>query len=288
MKCFKESFLPGLIAIAVCLLPWEQVAIGSTLIAQETPAEQTAESKAEKKARAEKRRAAREAKKQKMEAADRDAAGKKKKGKAANKEQPDNRQKKKSAASRRVNQKMKAELMGFVEEHHPQLRRLLNELEERHPDKHATALRSLYRKYERVQRFENDPDKYEAALMQWKLNSRIDLTAAQVSLKDSPELRDELKQLVLKRLDARHEQLVGELARARQRIERIESQLERLDTDREAEVERQINAAVKAVRNMGAKERKNAKPKAKGNETENRKRKKKGKADKEIDDDPSS
>lgn len=284
MKRYTEWLLSGAIAVAVCLLPWNQVGLNQTLKAQEVPAEQTAESKTEKKARAEKRRAAKEAKKRKTSAADNDGSGQATKKKSAKKGQTDNRKKKKSAANKRVTGKMKSELMAFVKKHHPELRQLLNQLEERHPDKHAVALRSLYRKYERVQRFEDDPEKHESALMQWKLNSRIDLAAAQVSLKDSPEVRNELKQLVSKRLDARQEQLVGELARARQRIERIESQLDRLDTDREAEVERQINAAMKAVRNMSAKERKNAKPKADGDEPQTRKRKKKDKSDKGGDD----
>ncbi len=148
-----------------------------------------------------------------------------------------------------VSIKHREELLTFVKEHHPELERLLQTLEKNRPEKYRMAMRGLSQSVDRIKAIENEPVRYQAALRNWKLKSRIDLLAARIALKDDPELRAELRELISQSAEMRSKQLQMESRRARQRVRRIEQQLARLNDNREREVDRQFELVLKKTRN---------------------------------------
>ena len=148
-----------------------------------------------------------------------------------------------------ISPKRKKELIRFVNEHHPELKKLLQILEKRRPEKYNAAMQGLSQSYDRLVALEGDPKKHQAALDSWKLKSRIDLLAARIALKDNPDQRKQLHRLVSDGVDNRTEQLQAEKLRIEQRLKRIDQQLERLSDNREQEIERQVDLAIRKIRN---------------------------------------
>lgn len=159
------------------------------------------------------------------------------------------RNKSRAKERERIGPQRQQKLLGFVREHHPELENLLKTLQEKRPDKYRSAIRALNQSYERLLQLEGDPKKYHAALRNWKLKSRIDLLAARIAIKDNPQQREKLKKLVAQHVDARANQLRAEKKRLEQRMAKIDQQLARVGQNREQEVERQFELALRKIRN---------------------------------------
>ncbi len=143
------------------------------------------------------------------------------------------------------------ELKQFVRKNHPELIRLLNWLETNRPEQYEKAIKSLAQSHNRLLMIQKrDPERYESALEQWNLRSRIQFTAAQLALKDSPRLRQQLEELVRKQVELRTAQLKQEAARAGQRLVRIQAQIERLDSNFDEVVDREMRTAIRNANQM--------------------------------------
>ena len=93
-------------------------------------------------------------------------------------------------------------LYQFVDQHHPSLRRLLNLLERKHPDQFRKAMRTLSTQYDRLAKTrEKDPERYEIALELWKIRSRIEYVSAQLTVENTEEIEQSLRNLLSREWD---------------------------------------------------------------------------------------
>lgn len=139
--------------------------------------------------------------------------------------------------------------LDFAREHHPQLNALILRLKKRDPAEYHEALEDVFKTSERLQRLEaRDRARYEVELELWKVGSRIRLLAARMAADRSPELEKQLRDLLGERNDLRLQQLALERERLTSRLERIESQVSQLSSEREARIEREVERLRKSVR----------------------------------------
>jgi hypothetical protein len=116
-----------------------------------------------------------------------------------------------------------ATALAFAKSNHPELAALLEQLNSSNPAAFKNAVDDLVRAHERLARVqERSPDRYEAELALWKLDSRIRLLAAQSAMVDTEEVQAELKGLLSERRDLR-------LTRMKEDRERQQARLQRLD-----------------------------------------------------------
>jgi hypothetical protein len=157
-----------------------------------------------------------------------------------------------SSAAQPLNGKTRNSLIRFVRKHHPELERLLNSLKAKRPEQYQAALRSLNQSVKALNNIKakQSAQRYEQALEDWKLRSRIQLLSAQLSITDTPAKRKELSKLIARRLDNRINQVNGELEKSRDRVERLESIVSELRSNRDAEVERQLENAIRIAKRV--------------------------------------
>ena len=155
----------------------------------------------------------------------------------------------------------KAEVIGFIREHHPELEELLITLEKSRPDRYNAAIRNLSRSIVRIQKLKDEEsDKYNGALRQWKIKSRIHLAAVQLGVEESPQHREQLEKLIVQNVDHRKRQLELEAKRLRKRLANIEKQLNVIEQKRDQEIEKQMLAADELVNRVRASRPRKANP----------------------------
>jgi hypothetical protein len=138
-----------------------------------------------------------------------------------------------------------AAALTFVDQHHPELSDLLSLLQDQSPKDYDRAIRELFRESERLATMrERDEDRYELELELWKVNSRLRLAAARLSMGDSPELRREIRALLLEQIDARRAVLANDRQKTADRLGKLDKQLEQIDRQRETMAERAFRALV--------------------------------------------
>ena len=141
-----------------------------------------------------------------------------------------------------VSTERKAELLEFVREHHPELESLIDRLgAKKHGKRYANAMRGLDKAAKRLETIkERNPKRYETALKQWKLESRIKVAAAKISLKDSDEIRKELESLVSQLFDHNLERLKNDRENIQQRLKKLDQKIAETESSRSQTIERRI------------------------------------------------
>lgn len=150
--------------------------------------------------------------------------------------------------------KRKPELLAFAEEHDPQLRALLEMLETKRPKQFRQALTNLARDTDRLNALETrDPERHDLELRQWKNSQRVQILSAKQTLQgSSPEGKDELKKLLVRRSEIRQESLQLELRRARERVARLEEQTSKFTKPTESELEKQVEQMLSRAKKSGS------------------------------------
>ena len=163
------------------------------------------------------------------------------------KDRPSDRVANDRAPQQRVLDKQQVEkLKEFVSENHPEALRLLNWLQNNRPEHFRKAIRTIASSYRRLMALKkNQPQRYEAALNMWKLRSRINLVAAQVTLKPSDELRKELRSMIKEHHRLRMEQLRQEKSKLASRLNRIDEQLGKSESEIEAIIQKEMRAVLR-------------------------------------------
>ena len=134
----------------------------------------------------------------------------------------------------------------FAREHHPELARLVGQLRKSKPAQFKSAVRHLIQSQERLERLQTrSPERYETALEAWKLDSRIRLLAARMTMSEDPELEAELRTVLRQRTDLRLRQLSEERDRLSTRLKRIEETISRIESDPEAAAARDLERVKK-------------------------------------------
>lgn len=137
----------------------------------------------------------------------------------------------------------------FAAEHHPELDGLLEQLRRESPDAYDRAVADLDRARTRLEALrESQPERYAAAMEEWRLSSRIRLTLARLSLTKDPRLDQELETLVRQRLELRMHQQRTEVERLEKRLDRLRQTLANYDENPEDAVRREVAATTRSLR----------------------------------------
>lgn len=162
--------------------------------------------------------------------------------------------------------------LALVRIHHPELSELLEQLKADNPKQYRQAVSELFRASQRLaQAKEKDPQRYELELKAWRIDSRVRLLAAKLTMETRPELEEKLKASLLELQDVRIELLSLDRERAAERLERLDAQLIRLQERREKLSERAFDQLMRRLKSRPkAKSAKGAGQAAKGKALEKR------------------
>ncbi len=177
-----------------------------------------------------------------------------------------------------ITPKTEAVALGFARQHHQELADLLRQmkLHKRSILQYRRAVRQISAARDKLERIkQRSPDRYRLELERWKLDSRIRLLAARMTMSKDASFEDELKDLLLERTNIRLQQLKQErerlqkyLGRAETRLLRIEKDIELSETDPEAAAQKDFKQIIKSLRTYTPKTKKSARNK-KGNKNTN-------------------
>jgi hypothetical protein len=179
----------------------------------------------------------------------------------AQKLDPESRQKEsvdKAAATRQapaqITDQRRNELMRFVRANHPELERLINSLRKQRPAEYQSALRYLDRSVTNLASYKQtqSEERYNQLLEDWKLKSRIMVLSAQLSITDTPARRKQLQQLITRQLDNRYRQLKSDAERFKNRLDRLNEEIARIEADRAEIVQRQMDSVIKTSQRINA------------------------------------
>jgi hypothetical protein len=173
---------------------------------------------------------------------------------------------KKPAEEPMITPEREAAAMAFATRHHGELATLLTALATRNPAQYQNAIRDLYRASERLAQVqERDAERYELDLAEWKINSRIQMLVAKLSMAPSQAVQDELRLVLGEHTDVRIKLLKLERDRAAARQAKAQELLEAAEAGREDEIERRYDMLVKGskVKQKAAAERAAEKQKGK-------------------------
>lgn len=157
-------------------------------------------------------------------------------------------------ASEEAALKRKPELLAFAEEHDPQLRALLEMLESKRPKQFRQALANLAHDAERLSSIATrDSERYDVELRQWKNNQRVQILSAKLTVKGvSPEGKDELRKLLVRRAELRQEAMQLDLRRARERVARLEEQSSKFAKPTASELDKQVEQILARSKRIGS------------------------------------
>lgn len=132
-----------------------------------------------------------------------------------------------------------AAALTFAREHHPELADLLDRLKDQNQPQYEKAVRQLFQTSERLARVRerSSPETYQLELEAWKLESRIQLLAARMTMSDDPTLQRDLKAALLKRVEVRLELLRAERQRIAERLEKLDEQIQQIERQLEQDAE---------------------------------------------------
>jgi hypothetical protein len=132
--------------------------------------------------------------------------------------------------------------VAFAREHHPELAELLSQLKMSNRREYAQAIRELSNASTRLDRIKRQtPDRYDAALDAWKLDSRIKLLAAKSSMAEDPALEVELKDALKQRIELRLRELTAERDRLNARLKNLERQIQTIAANPAAAAEKDLD-----------------------------------------------
>lgn len=140
----------------------------------------------------------------------------------------------------------KQELLDFVEANHSELEELLSRLENSKKRRYNQAMAGLDKAVKKLETIKKrTPKRYDVALEQWKLESRIKVAGAQVKLNDTEETRAKLESLVNQLVDFHIQRLKNDRNQIEQRLQQTESRLKEFESNRGKMIEKRIKNATR-------------------------------------------
>ncbi|MDZ4687153.1 MAG: hypothetical protein SH850_18910 [Planctomycetaceae bacterium] len=138
--------------------------------------------------------------------------------------------------------------LAFARTHHPELAGLLDQLKKNAPKDYQAAISDLNRSRERLDRNrEKLPERYALELAEWKVNSRIRLLAARMSMGGDAPLDDELRTALRERADIRLQLLQDERTRTAKRVQKLDEQIAEQSSKVDDVVERDLATIQKGI-----------------------------------------
>lgn len=136
--------------------------------------------------------------------------------------------------------------LAFAGQHHPELVTLISPLKSSNPKEYQRAVKDLFRSEERLTAIrEREPDRYELELELWKLQSRIRLLAARLTMSDDAQLSEQLREALLAKMQNRRRMLEYERELLAKRQSNISKELELLNHSQDDLVIREYERLVK-------------------------------------------
>lgn len=140
-----------------------------------------------------------------------------------------------------VDGEVRKDVLAFADKHHPELGKLLRTLEDSQPKEFRSAINDLNKTRDRLVRSkERTPDRYPLELKEWQLESRIRLLAARMAMGSDDGLEDQIRKALKERREIRVKLLKHEEARLRDRLERIDRQLEALEKSSDGSIDTEL------------------------------------------------
>ena len=128
-----------------------------------------------------------------------------------------------------------AAAMTFARNNHPELAELLAQLKKANPKQHQRAVRELFQISERLVRIkERLPERYELALEAWKLDSRIRLLVARMTMSTNKKTEAELMETLKQRVEVRLREHTLERERLLERVGKLDKSISTIESDRDA------------------------------------------------------
>lgn len=175
---------------------------------------------------------------------------------------------------------MKRRLVTFLREHRPQLLKMMNWLEKNRPEEFQKAIVPLMKTQDRLEALqEKNPDAYENALNDWKLDTDIQVAAARAAVNDTPQNRKTLRELLVRKQAVKVDRLRAARDRLKERIANLNAQIRAVLQDQEA-IDRAMNNAIKRASRLRAATKPDAGASA-GDSTESKEPKKSDRTEKD-------
>lgn len=136
--------------------------------------------------------------------------------------------------------------LAFVEENHPKLAKLIVPLKDSNFKEYQKAIKELSRTTERLSGIRTkDPARYELELDAWKIQSHVRLLAARMTMEDDPEIEQELRAMLKKKVENQLKLLQNEREFLQSRLKQVETQLERQSKSQDDLVQQEYDRLLK-------------------------------------------
>jgi len=147
-----------------------------------------------------------------------------------------------------VTPEREAAVMTFVHRNHPELADLLVYLRAAQPEEYERAIKEIFRTTERLATIqERDPLQYDLEVVVWTAQSRVQLLTAKLKMGSNDDLIKQLRAALQAQNAAKVALLKHERQRAADRLEKLESDITRLEANRDDVVDRQLKLLTRAA-----------------------------------------
>jgi len=147
------------------------------------------------------------------------------------------------AATTKITPEREAAAIAFAGQNHPELATLLTNLKQNNPTEYHAAVVELDRIVERLAAMKpkNSPQ-HDSELTHWKMDSRIRLLAARLTMSDNPAIEAELKAAVREKVELTLVERRAERDRLQKRVEKLDQTIGELSTKLDDVAEKEFAA----------------------------------------------
>ena len=169
------------------------------------------------------------------------------------------------AAATKITPERETAAIAFAGENHPELATLLTNLKQNNPTEYRAAVADLDRIVERLATLkQKNGQQHDSELAHWKMDSRIRLLAARLTMSDNPALEAELKAAVRERVELTLAERKAERERLQKRVEKLDQTIGELSTKLDDVAEKELAAVKRSA--QSSKPTAKSKPPRKGDE----------------------
>jgi hypothetical protein len=152
------------------------------------------------------------------------------------------------AATTKITPEREAAAIAFAGQNHPELATLLTNLKQNNPTEYRAAVADLDRIVERLASLkQKNVQQHDSELVHWKMDSRIRLLAARLTMSDNPALEAELKAAVRERVELTLAERRAERERLQKRVEKLDQTIGELSTKLDDVAEKELAAVKRSV-----------------------------------------
>ena len=149
----------------------------------------------------------------------------------------------KAHAATKITPEREAAAIAFAGQNHPELSLLLANLKQNNPTEYHAAVVELDRIVERLTSLKpKNVTQHDSELAHWKMDSRIRLMAARLTMSDNPALEAELKAAVREKVELTLTERKAERERLQRRVEKLDQTIVELSAKLDEVAEKEFAA----------------------------------------------